>query len=144
MLHVGFSRHHAYWNWQGVSSPFTRLFLVTEGEAKIHLPSEVVTLRPGHAYMVPAYVPHSYECHGDFALYYLHVYEVQERGRHTRGLRFPHRGLCRRTGQGRLCRHLPHIPRCRAAIEHPQHLRQHHRHGLLHRAPRGRILAWEK
>ncbi len=36
MLHVGFSRHHADWNWQGVSSPFTRLFLVTEGEAKIH------------------------------------------------------------------------------------------------------------
>ena len=75
MLHVGFSRHHADWNWQGVSSPFTRMFLVTEGEAKIHLPSEVVTLRPGHVYMVPAYVPHSYECHGDFALYYLHVYE---------------------------------------------------------------------
>ncbi len=39
MLHVGFSRHHADWNWQGVSSPFTRLFLVTEGEAKIHLPA---------------------------------------------------------------------------------------------------------
>lgn len=75
MLNVGFARHHADWNWQGVSSPFTRLFLVTEGEAKVYLPSEVVTLRPGHAYMVPAYVPHSYECRGDFALYYLHVYE---------------------------------------------------------------------
>ena len=75
MLNVGFARHHADWNWQGVSSPFTRLFLVTEGEARIHLPREVVTLHPGRAYMVPAYVTHSYECHGDFALYYLHVYE---------------------------------------------------------------------
>lgn len=75
MLNVGFARHHADWNWQGVSSPFTRLFLVTDGEAKVHLPDKVVTLRPGHAYMVPAYVTHSYECHGDFALYYLHVYE---------------------------------------------------------------------
>lgn len=75
MLNVGFARHHADWNWQDVSSPFTRLFLVTEGEAKLHLPDFVVTLHPGNAYMVPAYVPHSYECHGDFSLYYLHVYE---------------------------------------------------------------------
>ena len=75
MLNVGFARHNADWNWQGVSSPFTRLFLVIEGEAKIHLPDKVVNMRPGHAYMVPAYVTHSYECHGDFVLYYLHVYE---------------------------------------------------------------------
>ena len=75
MINVGFAHHHADWNWQDVSSPFTRLFLVTEGEAKLHLPGSVVTLRPGRAYMVPAYVTHSYECHGNFALYYLHVYE---------------------------------------------------------------------
>jgi hypothetical protein len=31
MLNIGFARHHADWNWQDVSSPFTRLFLVTEG-----------------------------------------------------------------------------------------------------------------
>ena len=34
MLNVEFARHHADWKWQGVSSPFTRLFLVTEGEAR--------------------------------------------------------------------------------------------------------------
>lgn len=75
MLNVGFARHHADWNWQGVASPFVRIFLVVEGEARMHLPSGSVVLTPGHAYMVPAYVEHSYECDGDFALYYLHMYE---------------------------------------------------------------------
>lgn len=74
-LNVGFARHHADWNWQGVSSPFTRFFLVAEGRAWLHLPEGRVELRPGYAYIVPAYIQHSYECDGEFALYYLHVYE---------------------------------------------------------------------
>lgn len=61
MLNVGFARHHADWNWQGVSSPFTRLFLVTDGEAKAHLPDKAVTLLPGHAHMVLVHVTHRYD-----------------------------------------------------------------------------------
>ena len=74
-LNIGFARHHADWNWQGVLSPFTRFFLVTEGRAWLHLPEGRVELRPGYAYIVPAYTLHSYECDGEFALYYLHVLE---------------------------------------------------------------------
>lgn len=74
-LNVGYARHYADWNWQGVSSPFTRIFFVTEGHARLHLPQGVVELRPQHAYIVPAHTMHSYECDGEFALYYLHVYE---------------------------------------------------------------------
>ena len=46
-----------------------------EGEAQIHLPKQVVRLRPGYLYIVPAYTLHSYECEGLFVHYYLHVYE---------------------------------------------------------------------
>ena len=74
-LNLGFARHHADWNWQNVSSPFTRIFLVTEGRAWLHLPQKKVELRPGYAYIVPAHTQHSYQCDGDFALYYLHVHE---------------------------------------------------------------------
>lgn len=74
-LNVGFARHHADWNWKNVSSPFTRIFLVTEGRAWIHLPEGRIELRPGYAYIVPSYTLHSYECDDDFALYYLHLYE---------------------------------------------------------------------
>lgn len=75
LLNVGRAQHNADWNWQNVSSPFIRIFFVTEGEAMLHLPRLDMALRPGHLYMVPAYTVHSYECHGRFTHYYLHMYE---------------------------------------------------------------------
>lgn len=75
LLNVGRADHNADWNWQNVSSPFIRIFYVLEGEALLHLPHTDVSLHPGHLYIIPAYTVHSYECHGPFRLYYLHVYE---------------------------------------------------------------------
>lgn len=43
--------------------------------ARLHMPDECVDLRPGYLYLVPAYTRHSYECHGKFTHYYLHLYE---------------------------------------------------------------------
>lgn len=75
LLNVGFAQHNADWNWQNVSSPFMRIYYVTEGEALVHLRDKSVTLRPRHLYFIPAYAAHSYECHGVFKHYYLHAYE---------------------------------------------------------------------
>ena len=75
MLNVGYARHDGDWNWQQVSSPFTRIYFVTEGEARLHLTDGVVVLRPRHLYVIPAYTRHSYECQGVFGHYYLHLYE---------------------------------------------------------------------
>ena len=75
MLNVGFAHHDGDWNWQEVSSPFTRIYCVTHGEAYLHMNGGVIDLVPGRLYMIPAYVVHSYECHGPFGHYYLHVYE---------------------------------------------------------------------
>ena len=75
MLNVGLARHNGDWNWQHVSSPFIRIYLVTEGTARLHLPSGVTTLRSGRLYIVPPYTLHSYECQGVFEHYYLHLYE---------------------------------------------------------------------
>ena len=88
LLNVGRAQHNADWNWQNVSSPFTRIYYVMEGEAVVHLPKlslqrsealptteQDVRLRPRHMYIIPAYTVHSYECHGLFDHYYLHVYE---------------------------------------------------------------------
>lgn len=77
-LSVGLARHCADWNWQNVQSPFSRIYLVTEGEAWIHLPSGRYHLTPGHLYIIPAYTMHGYECTGKFTHYYLHVYEERE------------------------------------------------------------------
>lgn len=76
LLNVGMARHQSDWNWKDVSSPFTRIYLVTEGEAYIHFANhETLHLTPGHLYIVPAYSVHSYECTGLFTHYYMHVYE---------------------------------------------------------------------
>lgn len=75
MLNVGCATHHADWNWQKVNSPFIRVFYVIEGEAVLHLPQRDVKLTPQHMYIIPAYTVHSYECHGIFKLYYIHIYE---------------------------------------------------------------------
>lgn len=75
MLNVGLAEHNADWNWKNVSSPFTRIYYVTKGQAWLHLPTGVVELRPQHLYIIPAHILHSYECDGEFEHYYLHIYE---------------------------------------------------------------------
>ena len=75
LLNVGMASHNADWNWKDVSSPFTRIYLVTGGSAQILLPSGSVRLTPGHLYIIPAHTIHSYQCDGPFQYYYLHVYE---------------------------------------------------------------------
>lgn len=75
MLNVGLARHNGDWNWSNVDSPFTRIYLVTQGKARLHLEDRVLDLRPGHLYVIPAHTAHSYECDGLFTHYYLHVYE---------------------------------------------------------------------
>ena len=75
LLNVGRAQHNADWNWKDVSSPFIRIYYVLEGEAVIHLAEHNVRLLPRHLYFIPAYTIHSYECHGLFVHYYLHVYE---------------------------------------------------------------------
>ena len=75
LLNVGLARHNADWNFQNVSSPFIRIYYIVEGEALLHLPDKDVSLKPCYLYIIPAYTVHSYECHGQFVHYYLHVYE---------------------------------------------------------------------
>lgn len=77
-LNVGYACHNADWNWKQVQSPYSRIYLVIEGEAWIHLPSGRYRLTPGHLYLIPANTLHGYECSGPFSHYYLHVYEERE------------------------------------------------------------------
>lgn len=76
MLNVGYVQHDGDWNWKNVCSPFTRIYFVTEGSAKVHMADRIVELKPDHMYVIPAYTEHSYECSGKFTHYYLHTFEV--------------------------------------------------------------------
>ena len=78
ILNVGLATHNKDWNWEDVSSPFTRLYLVTEGHARLKINSRLVDLTPGHLYLIPSFVRHSDICDSLFAHYYLHIYEESQ------------------------------------------------------------------
>ena len=75
ILNVGLAIHNADWNWRNVNSPFTRLYYVTEGAARILLPTGIQELKPDHLYLVPSFTTHSYLCDTHFVHYYLHIDE---------------------------------------------------------------------
>ncbi|MDR2765835.1 MAG: AraC family transcriptional regulator [Tannerella sp.] len=78
LLNVARKEHDADWNWKGVNSPFARLYMVENGSARVMMPDGVHTIRPGHLYMIPSFVTHSYENNGFFTLYYIHIYEEHD------------------------------------------------------------------
>ncbi len=80
MLNVGHALHNADWNFKDVSSPFTRLYYVTEGNAELILPNDRVRLRPHHLYIIPAFTLHTNVCTSLFKHYYIHVYEDSSSG----------------------------------------------------------------
>lgn len=75
VLNVGYAQTQHRWGCNDLSSPFARIYYVVNGTATLHLPSGDVTARPGHMYLIPTFVPHSYECEPDFQFYYLFVFE---------------------------------------------------------------------
>ena len=59
VLNVGLAKHQGDWNWKDVCSPFTRIYYVKEGGARIHFRDKVCELTPGNLYIIPAYTMHS-------------------------------------------------------------------------------------
>lgn len=75
ILNVGYAKHNADWNWKNISSPFMRIYYITDGCAEIIFDDNIQKLKKGYLYIIPPYTKHSYECHGKFYHYYLHIYE---------------------------------------------------------------------
>ncbi len=75
VLNVGYAVHDKDWNWKDVSSPFTRLYYVTDGYARIKMDSGIYDLNPGKLYIVPSFTRHTNICDGHFEHYYIHIYE---------------------------------------------------------------------
>ena len=75
VLNLGHARTVHHWCNEDISSPFIRIYYVKEGRAYFHLPSGDIELTSGHMYMVPSYVPNSYECEPNLDFYYLFVYQ---------------------------------------------------------------------
>ena len=51
-----------WWSYQGHVSPFTRLFLIHDGQQQAFFNGETLIMRPGSVYLVPPFVPVDYSC----------------------------------------------------------------------------------
>lgn len=79
LLNIGIAKHNCDWNYINISNPFFRIYLVIEGEAEIEINKEKYKLTPGNFYLIPPFVQHNDSCSGVFSLYYLHVFENQNK-----------------------------------------------------------------
>lgn len=75
LISAGIADVHSEWRYAGISSPFTRLYYILDGEGFIHFDDHTVHLTPGNLYIVPAFRRHSYSCPDFLRHIYLHVYE---------------------------------------------------------------------
>lgn len=75
VLNLGYVQLLRDWGNKDISSPFARIYYVRRGNAMLHLPQGDIQVKPGCMYMVPNYVPHSYECQRGFGFYYLFVFQ---------------------------------------------------------------------
>lgn len=75
VLNIGYAKTTHKWGGTDISSPFARLYYIKSGKAKVHFHDHNLTLEPGYMYLVPSFMPHSYECEPGFEFYYMFVYE---------------------------------------------------------------------
>ncbi len=72
LLNAGFAADNERWNFGPVNSSFSRIYLVTAGEAFVEFGGNRHRLTPGHLYLIPAFTTHYDISHGPFEHYYVH------------------------------------------------------------------------
>ncbi len=75
LLNIGHIVHHADWNFEGIYSHFSRIYLVDTGEAWVIVEGVKHHLIPGFLYLIPAFTRHTDMSEGEFSHYYIHVLE---------------------------------------------------------------------
>ncbi|MGC6430048.1 MAG: helix-turn-helix domain-containing protein [Jejuia sp.] len=76
LLHVGYAELDHNWNFDNVVSPFSRLYLITEGEAFVYYRNTKLKLKSGHLYLIPSFTYSSYKCETYHNQYYLSFFET--------------------------------------------------------------------
>ncbi|AQG80727.1 AraC family transcriptional regulator [Spirosoma montaniterrae] len=80
LLHCGYIQLGAEWRFEGVISPFCRIYLITEGEAWVYHHQRTFRLRPGFLYLIPSFTVSSYQCDATMTQYYLSLTEETDSG----------------------------------------------------------------
>lgn len=60
------------WSWKNINSPFSRLYYITKGHARLKINDDHFELLPGKMYLVPSYATHDYYCEDFMQHYFVH------------------------------------------------------------------------
>lgn len=71
LLYSSFDVVGRWWKFKEVISPFTRLYLITEGEGWVYHSNQEFRLTPGKLFLIPKFTFHSYRCDESMGHYYL-------------------------------------------------------------------------
>lgn len=71
MIYAGYSKVGTEWCYKNVVSPFTRLYLIDEGQASVYMNRTEYTLREGDMFIIPKFTFHEYSCKERMGHYYI-------------------------------------------------------------------------
>ena len=75
-LHILCAEHSCVgkeWRAKNISSPFSRVYVVSEGSGKLTFPEGCVDMRAGYIYVIPAGLPFSCECERSVTFDFFHI-----------------------------------------------------------------------
>lgn len=75
LLHIGYIQLGTEWQFDKVISPFSRLYLITEGEGWVFHNNQKYVLKPGYLYLIPSFTYSRYHCDEYLAQYYISFLE---------------------------------------------------------------------
>lgn len=80
LLHTGFAKLDQRWRFDNVISPFSRIYLITEGEAWVFHHNKKYTLTPGKLYLIPSFTYSKYQCDEKMTQYYIGFLDQMDGG----------------------------------------------------------------
>lgn len=80
LLHCDYTQLGSEWQFDGVISPFSRLYLITDGQAWVWHHQRKFALRPGYLYLIPSFSLSRYYCDSTMTQYYVSFLEETEGG----------------------------------------------------------------
>jgi AraC-like DNA-binding protein len=80
LLNIGYAKLNSSWDFDNVVSPFTRMYYITTGNAKLYHNKRMFTLKPGYMYIVPSYCYAKYSCDHYHEQFYISFLEEVSNG----------------------------------------------------------------
>jgi AraC-like DNA-binding protein len=73
LLNVGYADLSHKWDYDNVISPYSRLYYITDGTAKVYHNNTAYVLKPDYLYLIPSYTYSRYKCDEHMSQYYISV-----------------------------------------------------------------------